>query len=70
MINIIIEGAELSGKSHLVALIGKYLKNLGCIVTIQAELTHNAGTLAQEEAQLLDHLKDTEIVIKEMRTAK
>lgn len=68
MITIIIEGRELAGKSHVVALVGKYLKGLGCNVTIQSEKTHNAGTLAQAEEQLLAHLGDTQIVIKEMRT--
>lgn len=70
MITILIEGRELSGKSHLVALIGKYLKSLGCNVSIQAEQTHNAGTLAKEEEQLLERLRHSQIVIKEMRTTK
>lgn len=70
MINIVIEGQEGSGKSHLVALLAKYLQSLGCHVTIQAQETHNAGTLAMEEIQLLSKLSDSHIVIKEMRTSK
>lgn len=70
MITIIIEGAELSGKSHVVALIGNYMRNLGCQVAIQAEQTHNVGTLMLEQPQLLNHLADKRIVIREMRTAK
>lgn len=70
MITIIIEGQENSGKSHVVALLGKYLKSLGCNVTIQAQGTHNAGTLAMDEAQLVTKLKDSQIILKEMRTSK
>ena len=53
MINIIIEGPAKAGKSHAIALIGKYLKSLGCDVTIQSEGTHNADKLAKEEIELL-----------------
>lgn len=70
MITILIEGPELSGKSHVIALIGKYLKGLGCNVIIQSEKTHNAGTLALDEEQLLAHLRKTKILIKEMRTTR
>ena len=70
MINIIIEGPEKSGKSHAIALIGKYLKSLGCDVTIQSETTHNADKLAKEESELLEKLRKTPIVIKEMQTFK
>ena len=69
MITIIIEGPEKSGKSHAIALIGKYLKSLGCNVTIQAENTHNADKLAKEEDELLECLRNTQIVIKEMQTS-
>ena len=69
MITIIIEGPEKSGKSHAIALIGKYLKSLGCHVTIQSEATHNAGKLAMEDDQLLERLRKTQITIKEMRTS-
>lgn len=70
MIKIIIEGPENSGKSHVIALIGKFLKGLGCKVTIQAEETHNAGTLAMTDDELLARLRDTQLIIKEMRTTK
>jgi thymidylate kinase len=70
MLTIIIEGPEKSGKSHAIALIGKYLKSLGCNVTIQAEKTHNADKLAKEEGELLERLRNTQIVIKEMQTSK
>jgi thymidylate kinase len=69
MITIIIEGPEKSGKSHAIALIGKYLKSLGCNVTIQSEKTHNADKLAKEEGELLECLRSTQIVIKEMQTS-
>lgn len=70
MIKIIIEGPENSGKSHVIALIGKYLKNLGCNVTIQSEETHNAATLAMTEEQLMARLCESPITISEMRTTK
>ncbi len=70
MITIIIEGPEKSGKSHAIALIGKHLKSLGCDVTIQAENTHNADMLAKDEGELLECLRNTQIVIKEMQTSK
>ena len=69
MITIIIEGPAQSGKSHLIALIGKYLKSLDCNVTIQSEETHNAGTLALSDDELLKRLQSEQIIIKEMRTS-
>jgi thymidylate kinase len=69
MITIIIEGPEKSGKSHLIAIIGKYLKSLGLNVTIQAEVTHNAGTLSLADEELINHLTNEKIVVKEMRTS-
>jgi thymidylate kinase len=69
MITIIIEGPEKSGKSHAIALIGKHLKSLGCNVTIQSEKTHNASELAEDEDELLECLRNAQIIIKEMRTA-
>jgi thymidylate kinase len=68
MITIIIEGPENSGKSHVIALLGKYMKSLGCHVTIQSEETHNAATLAMTEEQLLARLCESPITITEMRT--
>ncbi len=69
MITIIIEGPEKSGKSHAIALTGKHLKSLGCNVRIQSEETHNAGKLAMTDDELLERLRKTEIIIKEMRTS-
>jgi hypothetical protein len=69
MITIIFEGPAQSGKSHLIALIGKYLKSLEFNVTIQSEETHNAGTLAMSDDELLKRLQSEQIVIKEMRTS-
>lgn len=69
MITISIEGPVQSGKSHLIALIGKYLKSLGCNVTIQSEETHNAGTLSMSEDELMKRLQSEQIGIKEMRTS-
>ena len=69
MITINIEGPAQSGKSHVIALIGKYLKSLDCNVTIQSEETHNAGTLAMSDDELLKRLQSEQIIIKEMRTS-
>lgn len=69
MITIVIEGPAKSGKSHLIALIGKYMRNLGCDVTIQSEETHNASKLSKSEEELLEHLANTKITIKEMQTS-
>jgi thymidylate kinase len=69
MITIIIEGPAQSGKSHLIALIGKYLKSLDCNVTIQSEETHNSSTLAMSDDELLKRLQSEQIIIKEMRTS-
>ena len=69
MITIIIEGPAQSGKSHLIALLGKYLKSIDCNVTIQSEETHNAGTLAMSDDELLERLQSEQIIIKEMRTS-
>ena len=69
MITIVIEGPEKSGKGHIIALIGKYLKSLGCDVTIQLETTHNAVKLQLEHEDHLKRLLHEKIVIKEMRTS-
>jgi thymidylate kinase len=69
MITINIEGPAGSGKSHVIALIGKYLRSRDCNVTIQSEATHNAGTLGLEEEELLKKLRDQQILIQEMRTS-
>lgn len=69
MITIIIEGPDHSGKSHAVALIGKYLRSLGCNVTIQSEKTHNAEKLGKDEHELMENLLKRQIVIKTMRTS-
>ena len=69
MITITIEGPKECGKSHLIALIGKYLKSLDCDVKIQSLETHNAGTLALDNDELLKRIQTEQIVIKEMRTS-
>ena len=69
MLNVVVEGSDKAGKSHLRALIAKQLKNCGCNVTVQSEETHNAGTMAMEEDLLLKRLRDEQIILKEMRTA-
>lgn len=69
MITINIEGPAGSGKSHVIALLGKYLKSLDCNVIIQSEATHNAGTLGLDENELLKKIRRQEIVIKELRTS-
>ncbi len=48
MINIVIEGPEQSGKSHLIAIIGKHLRSQGLDVNIQSEHTHNAGVMEMD----------------------
>ncbi len=69
MITIIVEGPDHAGKSHEIALIAKLLKKEGCNVAVQAEETHNAGTLAMTEAAQAPHLSSAQIIIKEMRTS-
>jgi thymidylate kinase len=69
MITITIEGPENSGKSHAIAIIGKHLKSLGLDVTIQAEGTHNAGTLSLADEELINRLANEKIFLKEMRTS-
>ena len=69
MITITIEGPENSGKSHAIAIIGKHLKSLGLDVTIQAEVTHNAGTLSLADEELINRQANEKIFLKEMRTS-
>jgi thymidylate kinase len=69
MINITIEGPANCGKSHVIALIGKHLRSLGLDVTIQAQETHNAGTLSLADEELIEPLRNTKIILKEMRTS-
>lgn len=68
MITIVVEGPEKSGKGHVIALIGKHLKSLGIDVTIQGENTHNARKLLLVDDAHLSRLRNTKVVIKEMRT--
>jgi thymidylate kinase len=68
MINIVIEGPEQSGKSQLIALIGKHLRAQGLAVNIQSEHTHNADVMAMETEELLKHLTETKIIITGLRT--
>ena len=56
MINIVIEGLEQSGKSHLIAIIGKHLRSQGLDVNIQSDHTHNADVMEMEVEELLEHL--------------
>ena len=68
MINIVIEGPEESGKSHLMALIGKHLREQGWDVNIQSEHTHNAAVMEMNTAELVEHLTERKIIITGLRT--
>jgi thymidylate kinase len=68
MINIVIEGPEQSGKSHLIAIIGKHLRSQGLDVNIQSDHTHNADVMEMEVEELLEHLTQTKIIITGLRT--
>ena len=68
MINIVIEGPEHVGKSHLIALIGKHLRELGLDVNIQSEHTHNAAVMEMDTAELVEHLTEKKIIITGLRT--
>lgn len=68
MINIIIEGPEHSGKSNLIAIIGKHLRELGMDVHIQSEHTHNSEVMHQTANQLAEELRETPIMITGLRT--
>ena len=68
MINIVIEGPEESGKSHLMALIGKHLREQGLDVNIQSEHTHNAAVMKMNTAELVEHLTERKIIITGFRT--
>ena len=68
MINIVIEGPEQSGKSHLIALIAKHIISQGLDVNIQSDHTHNADVMEMEVEELLEHLTQTKIIITGLRT--
>ena len=68
MINIVIEGPEESGKSHLMALIGKHLREQGLNVNIQSEYTHNAAVMELNTTELVEHLTEKKIIITGLRT--
>ena len=68
MINIVIEGPEHAGKSHLIALIGKHLREQGLDVNIQSEHTHNAAVMEMNTAELVEHLTERKIIITGLRT--
>jgi thymidylate kinase len=71
MIDVLFEGAAGAGKSHLLALVGRYLREQGLDVVIQSELTHNADIINEHTTeQLVQELANVKIVLKELRTAK
>ena len=71
MIDVLFEGAAGAGKSHLLALVGRYLREQGLDVVIQSELTHNSDVINDHTTeQLVQELDNVKIVLKELRTAK
>ena len=71
MIDVLFEGAAGAGKSHLLALVGRFLRDQGLDVVIQSELTHNSEVINNHTTeQLIKELADVKIVLKEQRTAK
>ena len=68
MINVVIEGGEHTGKSQVLALIGKHLRELGLDVVIQSESSHNAPFLAMRDDELVEYLSNTKIVLTALRT--
>jgi thymidylate kinase len=71
MIDVLFEGAAGAGKSHLLALVGRYLREQGLDVVVQSELTHNSAVINDHTTeQLVQELANVKIVLKELRTAK
>ncbi len=68
MLHITIEGPEHSGKSPLIALIGRALRNYGLDVEIQSEHTHNAKFLQLTDDELLTQLRESKVLITGLRT--
>jgi thymidylate kinase len=69
MIDVIFEGAAGSGKSHLLALVGRYLREQGLDVIIQSESTHNAEVMENHTIeQLVQEIGNSKIILKELRT--
>ena len=68
MLHITIEGPEHAGKSPLIALIGKTLREQGLDVDIQSEHTHNANFMEMSNTELLQQLQATKIMITGLRT--
>lgn len=68
MINIVIEGPEQSGKSQLIALIGKYLREQGVDVSIQSEHSHNADFMEMSAEELLKSLTETKVIVTALTT--
>ena len=71
MIDVLFEGAVGAGKSHLLALVGRYLREQGIDVVIQSELTHNSEVIKNHTIeQLVQELANVKVILKELRTAK
>jgi len=71
MISVLFEGASGVGKSHLLALVGRHLREQGLDVVIQSELTHNSDVINNHATEeLVQELANVKIVLKELRTAK
>ena len=68
MLHITIEGPEHSGKSPLIALLGKFLREQGLDVSIQSEHSHNAAYMEMAAEELLEPLADTKIMVTGLRT--
>lgn len=68
MINITVEGPDLSGKGHVIALIAHHLRDAGLDVKIQGEYGRNANKLVKVNADLVKRLESVPISIMGMQT--
>ena len=65
-----VEGADKSGKGHLIALIAHYLEELGCHVVVQGSEGHNKAKLAKDKIELLNRIQNSTVCITGMQTNK
>ncbi len=70
MITITVEGPNKAGKGYVIAAIAKALKEVGCDVSVQGEVTHNAEKLAKTQEEIVARLKDQKVRVMEMQTSQ
>lgn len=64
-----IQGAQHSGKGHVMAAVTRKLEELGCNVFVQLAETHNRSKLEKSDEELAQRLSGVVVLVMEQQTA-